>query len=428
MQERFEEELMKYHIVSLGCPKNRVDSERFAWIFRSAGYQEADSADSADVVLLNTCAFIAPATEESLEYLQELLAWKGEGPGRKIVLAGCLPGRYADDGTGGLDEIDLILGPEDWKGLSSWLGYFHPGYSGVSGSGSHRYLKIAEGCSNGCAYCTIPSIRGGFRGVSPEIILKEADMLVEQGAREIGLVAQDSGRWESGNMNLFNLAGKLAGIHRDTWFRLYYLHPAHFPSGAEELFASCPNVVPYLDIPVQHASSRILKRMGRGYDESYLRRLMEKIDSMDTEFAVRYTVITGYPGETEEDFTRLRKFLGDYSSARHIAAFQWYPEEGTLEYSRTMKNQDEVEYGTAAERLATVSAVGDALYARWDEKLEGQSVTVLSDDAETGHTVWDAPEVDCVVTFTEKVKPGSFVKVRIVESSGAVLVAEPLSE
>lgn len=419
---------MNYHIISLGCPKNRVDSERFAWVFRSAGYRETESIDSADVVLLNTCAFIAPATEESLDYLQELLAWKLEKRGRKLVLAGCLPGRYADDGSGGLDDIDLVLKPEDWKGLSGWLGFFHPGQSAVAGFGSHRYLKIAEGCSNGCAYCTIPSIRGGFRGVSADTILKEADLLVEQGAAEIGLVAQDSGNWSSSGMNLFDLAGKLAGLHPDTWIRLYYLHPAHFPAGAEKLFSNHPNVVPYLDIPVQHASSRILERMGRGYDEKALRNLMENIDSMETEFSVRYTVITGYPGETEEDFLKLRKFLGDYRSARHIAAFQWYPEEGTLEYSRTMKNKDAVEYGKASERLANISAVGDALYARWDERLEGRTTVVLADDEETGHTMWDAPEVDSVVTFTGSVKPGSPVRVRIVESSGAVLVAEPLSE
>ncbi len=402
-----------------------MDSERYQWILQRAGLTDAVNTESADLIILNTCAFIAPAAEESLDYMADLIEWKRRKEGRELVVAGCLPGRYSDDGSGGLEDIDLLLGPEDWQGLARWLGTIPPDVSLVCGTGPYRYLKIAEGCSNSCAYCTIPSIRGRFRAVDSETVLAESDLLVRQGAMELGLVAQDAGRWSSGEKNLFQLAEELAVRHPDRWIRLYYLHPAHIPDGLEELLTCHSNIVPYLDIPVQHVSSKVLKRMGRGYGEEHLRRLMDSIERINLDIAVRMTVITGYPGETHSDFQLLRTFLGDYPSLRHIAAFMWYPEEGTLEQKRTVELCDAVEYGVAASRLAELSSIGDAAYSAWDTRLEGQIVTVLADDDNSGHTLWDAPEVDSVVTFTEKVKAGTFVKSRILDSSGAVIVAEP---
>ena len=417
---------MKYHVISLGCPKNKVDSERFAWVMNSAGWTHCDQPDPSDLIILNTCAFIAPATEESLEYLSEIINWKSEKPGRRIVLAGCLPGRYSDDGSGGLEDIDLVIGPGDWRKLSSWLGAVPHGDALVSGSGSYRYLKIANGCSNGCAFCTIPSIRGGFVPRRLDSILRESDLLVEQGAKEIGLVAQDSGNWYQSGLDLAALAETLAARHPSTWWRLYYLHPLHFPHRLPEVFGKYSNVLPYVDMPVQHASDHILARMGRRHDAGTIEKIMETLDDLPMEIAVRYTVITGYPGETEADFLSLMDFLGRYRAGRHIAAFGWYPEEGTLEYSRAIDRGDSVDDSTASRRLAAISSVGDSLYSDWDERLCGRELDVLADDPLTGHTKWDAPEVDAVVSFTEPVSAGNIVRVKIVESSGAVLVAEPV--
>lgn len=419
---------MEFHVISLGCPKNRVDSERYSWVFESAGWKQTDTPETADLILLNTCAFIAPATEESLEHLNELIDWKAGSENRKLVLAGCLPGRYPDDGSGGLQDIDLILGPEDWRKLSSWLGASFRGEALVSGSGPVRFLKIAEGCSNRCAYCTIPSIRGGFTAVSPENIQREAALLADQGAIEIGLVAQDSGNWFWKGMDLTDIAERLASKHPDIRFRLYYLHPGHFPGRLIDLLHRRRNIMPYIDMPIQHASTQVLHRMGRGYGEKELRRIMDELEESTLEIAVRYTIITGYPGETDEDFHVLRNFLSDYSCGRHIAAFTWYPEEGTTEYARTIKKQDSIHPGVASERLAMLSSVGDSLYAGWDERLSGRIIDVVSDDAETGHTVWDAPEVDAVTVFTRPVSPGRIIRVRVVDSSGAVLMAEPLND
>ena len=419
---------MKFFIVSLGCPKNTVDSERFEWVLRTSGWRRAESLEDADLALLNTCAFIQPAVEESMDNLQDLLDWRREGAGRKLVLAGCLPGRYEDDGSGGLVEIDLMIGPGDWKSLASWLGRAVHGDAGIHGSGPVRFLKIAEGCDNRCAYCTIPSIRGGFVPVPRRTVLREADILVEQGAREIGIVAQDTGRWSADGSGLVELTDSLAERHPDTWFRLYYIHPAHFPEGLTGLFQRRSNVLPYVDMPVQHASTAVLKRMGRGYGEDRIRGIMETLEDCVPPVAVRYTVITGYPGETEADFQRLVRFLGDYRCGRHIAAFTWYPEEGTREYERTIRQKDAVDQGTAEERLAVISSVGDSLYESWNQRLHGMELTVLADDPWFGHTVWDTPDVDSTTEFTEEVAPGGFVRARVVEARGADILAEPLPD
>jgi len=418
----------RYHTVSLGCPKNKVDTERFSWVLNATGWEYCEDPDSADLILLNTCAFIAPATEESIEYLSDLILWKEQLAGRKLVLAGCLPGRYKDDGSGGLEDIDLVIGPGEWRKLSVWLGASILKPALISGSGSFRYLKIAEGCSNGCAYCTIPAIRGPFSPSSLDTVLEESDMLVEQGAREIGLVAQDSGSWSQSGMDICSLTRTLSERHPSVWWRLYYLHPAHFPHSLPELFVTHPNVVPYIDMPVQHASEKVLVRMGRKHTLKALEQIMEQLEESPAEIAVRYTVITGYPGETEDDFIQLRNFLGRYRCGRHIAAFTWYPEEGTLEYERAASRGDAVDDSTASYRLASLSSVGDSLYADWDDRLQGRVIDIVSDDELTGHTKWDAPEVDAVVTFTKSVEPASVIRAKVVESSGAVLVAEPLSE
>ncbi len=418
---------MKYHLISLGCPKNKVDSERFAWVMNCAGWENCLEPGQSDLIILNTCAFIAPATEESLEYISDIISWKEEKPGRKIVLAGCLPGRYSDDGSGGLEDIDLVIGPGEWRKLSAWLGNAADGPPQVSGCGSYRYLKIANGCSNGCAYCTIPAIRGAFVPERMDSILRDSDLLVQQGAREIGLVAQDSGNWHQDGTNLSALAELLAVRHPSIWWRLYYLHPLHFPEGLLEVFSRNSNVVPYIDMPIQHASDTILKRMGRKHGVEAIEKIMDQLDNSPLDIAVRYTVITGYPGETEKDFIALRDFLGRYRSGRHIAAFSWYPEEGTLEYKRAIARGDAVDDSIASRRLAAISSVGDALYADWDERLLDKELLVLADDPLTGHTKWDAPEVDAIVTFTEPVDPGKILRVKIVESSGASIVAEPLN-
>ena len=410
-----------FHIITLGCPKNQVDSEVFAGACLQAGMRLEEDPDRADLVVLNTCAFISPAVEESMERLLELLDWKAAATGRKVVLAGCLPGRYRDDGSGGLEDIDLVIGPGDAHSLARWLGV--EGFVPLQkGGGVSRFVKIAEGCSNRCSYCTIPGIRGGFRPVDPCIVLDSVSEAIRQGAREVGLVAQDTGA----HPELHRILDDATRLNPDVWFRLYYVHPRHFPSWLPGLLESRRNLAPYLDLPIQHASAPVLERMGRGYGPGDIEGIMERVECLSMPVAVRFTLITGYPGETQQDFETLRDFLGRWPSLRHIAAFSWWPEEGTREFRRVRKTRDRVPEHVAMSRLSCLSSIGESIYHSWSEKLAELPFPVLADTPCTGHSIYDAPEADIQAVFTSPVREGSVHFCRPLEGSDGSMIVEPL--
>ena len=412
-------------LLTLGCPKNEADSDSFAGCFSAAGWKIVDSSEKADLVLLNTCAFIQPAVEESLEAIAEAVEWKNCRTGRKLILAGCLPGRYRSDDSGGLEDFDLITGPGDTAELMNYLSVAD--FSGPVPVESiyHRYLKISEGCSNNCSYCTIPLIRGRRVDRSFEDILRDAGYLVEQGALEIGIVGQDTGSWKSRKGSISELVSHLASTYPDIWFRLYYIHPAHYPDGFPVLIEKYPNIMPYIDMPIQHVSDTVLERMGRHYTEKYLRTMFENFDKSDTELAVRTTVIVGYPGETDNDFDRLIAFLSDYDCLRTISAFPYWPEEGTAEYSR--KTAADLPWpDTVQSRLMEIGNVSDQIYASWAERIEGKVIEVLADTAKLGHGRLDAPVVDGVCSFDRAVEPGQIIKCRVSECFGSELLVEVL--
>jgi ribosomal protein S12 methylthiotransferase len=412
-------------VLTYGCPKNEADSDRFLRCFRRAGWGTAPGLESADLVLLNTCAFIRPAVEESLEALSSLLVWKDGAPGRRIILAGCLPGRYGDDGTGGLEEIELVAGPGDTAAIERWLGTGSgtsrtPAWKGAPS----RYLRIADGCSNRCAYCTIPLIRGGFVPVPRDEILREAALLSSEGAAEIGLVAQDSAMWNGDGTGLTGLLDELSSLYPRTWWRVYYLHPAHFPDGLVDLMESRPNVMPYVDMPVQHVSPAVLARMGRPYGPGEVRSILDRLDSARRRIAARITVISGYPGETDREADDLVAFLSGFGCIRHLVAFPWYPEEGTPECARTLQRGDAVPDHVVSGRISLLTTLSEAILADWGERLTGLTVTVLADTPDEGHTEWDAPGVDCRCLFTGPVTPGGRVTGRIVSSEGSDLLLD----
>jgi ribosomal protein S12 methylthiotransferase len=413
--------LTGFHVITLGCPKNQVDSEVLEAVCRSAGLRFRKNPDRADLVILNTCAFIAPAVEESLERLGDVLAWKASGIGRKVVLAGCLPGRFPDDGSGGLEDIDLVIKPGEAPRLARWLGASLASPL-QEGRGVSRFVKIAEGCGNNCSYCTIPMIRGPFRPADSREIEKSVEQVVGQGAREVGLVAQDSGS----HPDLTAILDRVTSSHPDVWFRLYYLHPAHFPRGILKLLENRRNLAPYVDLPIQHASGRVLERMGRGYGPGRIIRIMEDLEGLSREVAVRFTVITGYPGETAGDFSALESFLGRWRSLRHIAAFPWWPEEGTREYIRAAAAGDAVPGPEVSRRLAALSSLGECLYQSWTERLAESVFPVLADSPGEGHSCYDSPESDPPAEFTRPVEPGRTYECRLVEGHDGFMVVEPL--
>ncbi len=411
--------MKSFHVITLGCPKNQVDSEVLAGVCLDAGLRCVKNPGRADLLILNTCAFISPAVDESLEKLNELLDWKAAGENRKVVLAGCLPARYPDDGSGGLEEIDLVLKPGEQTRFSEWLGAASATHR-QAGGGVCRFVKIAEGCGNNCSYCTIPMIRGPFRPYEAKAVLDSIDDVARQGAREIGIVAQDTGA----HPGLAELLEKATRSHPDIWFRLYYIHPAHFPRDLPGLFESRMNLAPYLDLPIQHSSPSVLRRMGRGYGPETLSRIMDTIEGLSRPVAVRFTVITGYPGETDEDFSRLEDFLGRWPSLRHIAAFSWWPEEGTEEYARAARAEDSVPEHIARQRLFALSSLGEGIYHSWIDRLSGSVFPVMADTRLTGHSCYDAPEADLQATFTRPCVPGSIMECRLVEGSSSGMVVE----
>ncbi len=411
-------------VLTLGCPMNEVDSDRFAQCFSRAGWDITEDPDSADLILLNTCAFIEPAVEESVDTISSLLAWKSEVHGRKLILAGCLPGRYGDDGSGGLEDFELVAGPGDMTALESWLGLPESGRFHLRKGRPSRYLRIADGCSNRCAYCTIPLIRGDFRPVDRETILADSHDLVDAGAMEIGLVAQDSAMWSQDGAGLEDLVCELAELYPDTWWRVYYLHPAHFPEGLPGLFEAHDNIMPYVDMPIQHVAPAILERMGRSYGPDDLHRILENLEHCKRRISTRITVIAGYPGETDSEFGQLIDFLSGHECIRNLVAFPYYPEEGTVEYRRMRERGDGIPQHVTTSRLSLLSTLSETMIADWGAWLLGREITVLADTESSGHTVWDAPFVDCGCLFTHECEPGLLVSGRVTECKGSDIVLE----
>lgn len=410
-------------IRTLGCPKNSVESELFAGIFSRAGWAVSDDPESSDLLLLNTCAFIAPAVEESLEAFYQAEEWRNRRVGRRLVLAGCLPGRFRDDGSGGLESVDLLLLPGEFSRLSGYLGTQGGPCGQLPLEGRIlRYLRIADGCDNRCAYCTIPSIRGPFRPERRETILARAGEMVESGASEIGLVAQDSSMWRDGGTGLVQLADELAGTWESVWWRLYYIHPAHFPEELPGLFARRHNVMPWLDLPVQHSSGDLLRRMGRPYGREKLERILDLVDSEGLDIALRATVIAGYPGEGDADFDDLCEFLSGARALRSLVAFPYYDEEGTLEHSRAASR---IPGDVTAYRLSVLGSIGDAAAAAWAARLGLGPLEVLAETSRTGHGRFDAPAVDGRCTFSRRVTPGKVYSCRVDEFTGLDMTVTP---
>ena len=413
-------------IVTLGCPKNEADSDAFAGLLEASGWRVVEDPSMASMLIVNTCAFIEPAVEESLEIMRQAEEWKDEKPNRRLVLAGCLPGRYDADDTPGLESFDLVIGPGDSAGLAGYLGS-EPGHVPVpAGNRVNRYLKVSEGCSNNCAYCTIPLIRGSRRDRPVDEILRDAGSLAEQGASEIGIVGQDTAAWRSGETGVEGLVEMLAQRYPGIWFRLYYLHPAHFPRGFLNVVSKHENVMPYIDMPIQHVSDSVLRRMGRPYGGEYLKELFQQFQNMSFQLSVRTTVIAGYPGETEEDFQELLASLRSYNCTRTLAVFPYSPEAGTPEYFRTAP-EDVVPDEAVQSRLSRLGDVSDGLNAVWADRLDGRTMEVLADEPMTGHTVYDAPVVDGACCLNRSVEPGSIVKCLLSGSAGADFEAEVMN-
>ena len=443
-------------LISLGCPKNLVDAEVMLGLLEAAGYRLVAAPEEAEVLVVNTCAFIEPAVEEALDALLDLGELKRSGSLRALVCSGCLPQRYGEELLEELPEVDVFLGPGAMPHIVEAVGaalrgerrlirapldYLYAADTPRVRTGAEwaAYVKIAEGCDHRCAYCTVPALRGAYRSRLPEDVQREVKRLAAEGVREMVLIAQDTSYYGRDLHPRRSLAELLRGLGEvlgtvcaDSgvgaggelpWLRLMYLHPAHLTRELLEAMAATPGVVPYLDLPLQHAAPAVLRRMGRaGSGESYL-RLIRRIRQDVPGAALRTTFIVGFPGETEADFQELLEFV-EQARFDRLSAFRYWPEEGTP--AATLPDQVPLE--VADERLEALLQAQEKLSLANNQALIGQRLRVLVEQVEAdeavGRSYRDAPEVDGVVKvlrgsvdrgeWERMLQPGRFVEAEVI--------------
>jgi ribosomal protein S12 methylthiotransferase len=435
---------MKVHLTTLGCPKNQVDSELMLGMLAEAGVPIADRAEEAECLVVNTCAFIDRAREESVRTILELAQLKESGRARALIVTGCLTQRYGGEIMREMPEIDGILGTAELPrivelvrqaaGRHDWATSAPPGYLYdattprlVSARVPYAYVKIAEGCDMGCTFCAIPQFRGRHRSRPLRDIVAEVDNLARRGIQEAILVSQDTlayGRDLPGHAGIGELLLAL-GDTRMPWIRPMYLHPAHVNEGLIATWARA-RVVPYLDLPVQHGDDGVLRAMRRAVTARRMKDIVARFREAIPGLTVRTTVLVGFPGESDTAFQNLLEFVDDVRFDR-LGVFTYSPEEGTPSPAFA----DQVPAETAAERAGAVQELQDGIAWERHTALIGTVQEVLVDGpSEDPAFAWEArvagqaPEIDGVVYLRGTFEPGRFARVRIVEVEGYELVGE----
>ncbi len=434
---------MKILLVSLGCDKNRVDSEYMLGRLTEAGHLITDDENEAEVVIVNSCCFIGDAKEESINTILEMAELKKTAALKRLIVTGCLAQRYADDIKRELPEVDAVIGTtayddivaavndtgfvEDMKSIDRMV----PSSKRIiSGESYISYLKIAEGCDRHCTYCVIPSVRGAYRSVPMEELVKEAEYLAENGTRELILVAQETtlyGKDIYGEKKLHVLLEKLAEIEDIGWIRVMYCYPEEIYDELLLTMARLDKVVNYLDIPVQHASDRILKAMGRKTTGKQILSVLKKIRKILPDAALRTSLITGFPGETEEDVDKLEKFVKEARFTR-LGVFTYSKEEGTP----AAKMDGQVPEREKKKRRSRIMKLAGKISEERGKELVGKVLPVMIDgyipDEEVyiGRTAQDAPDIDgSIFVFSDdKLMSGEIVNVLVTKSKKYDLIGE----
>lgn len=438
---------MKILFVSLGCDKNLVDSEMMLGMLREKGYSFTDDETEADIVVVNTCCFINDAKEESINTLLEMAQLKDDGQIQALIAAGCLAQRYREEIQQEIPQVDAILGTtaidqivatvEDvlaGKGQNHYRDINAAPVTGhkriVTTGGHFAYLKIAEGCDKHCTYCIIPKVRGNYRSVPMEELIKEASELAENGVRELILVAQETTLYGVdlyGQKMLPKLLQELAKISGIYWIRILYCYPEEITDELIEVIASEPKVCHYLDIPIQHASDRILKRMGRRTDNEQLRSIITKLREAIPDICLRTTLITGFPGETEEDHEELMNFVDEMEFDR-LGVFTYSQEEDTP----AAIMPDQIEEEVKQQRQDELMELQQEIAFEKAEDMTGRVLTVMvegkiaDEDAYVTRTYRDAPNVDgyLFLNTTATLMTGDFVEVLVTDSNEYDLIGE----
>ena len=438
---------MNILFISLGCDKNLVDTEVMLGLLASKGHQMVDDERDADVIVINTCCFIHDAKEESIQNILEMAELKKEGRLRALIVTGCLAQRYKEEIIEEIPEVDAVLGTTSYDKILDAIdealkGHHHVEMADIDAlpyvdtkrlvtTGGHfAYLKIAEGCDKHCTYCIIPKIRGNFRSVLMERLIKEAEELAEQGVKELILVAQETtlyGKDIYGEKSLHKLLKELCKIAGIQWIRILYCYPEEITDELIQVMKEEKKICHYLDLPIQHASDEILKRMGRRTSKAQLKEIIGKLREEIPDITLRTTLITGFPGETEEQHEELMEFVDEMEFDR-LGVFTYSPEEDTP--AALMDNQIEEE--VKEDRQAELMELQQDIAFDLAEDMIGKEVLVLiegkvaDENAYVGRTYKDAPNVDGLifVNTEEELMSGDFARVKVTGALEYDLIGE----
>lgn len=436
---------MKIGVVSLGCPKNLVDSETMLGLIHEENYEITNDPSEAEIIIVNTCGFIESAKEESINTILQMAEYKKSGSCKYIIVTGCLSQRYAEELFNELPEADAIAGVEVYDEIGSIIKRVMNGERFIMLERSKpdviytsketflprilttpsytAYLKIAEGCDNCCSYCAIPKIRGPYRSKPMEQVLKEAKALADNGVKELIVVAQDTTRYgedlPGGKLLLADLLKELNKIKSLKWIRVMYCYPNNFTDELIETFASLDKVCKYVDLPLQHASNRLLASMNRYDTREEVETLLAKLRKRIPGIVIRTTFIVGFPGETDADFEELKEFV-EQQRFENAGVFAYSQEEGTVAGAMPNQIPDEIKQERYHELMALQAQISEEIH----KDTEGQTLEVLVEGIEEdgsglhyGRSYREAPDIDGLV-FIENpgdIKPGCFVKVNILQ-------------
>lgn len=437
----------KIGMISLGCPKNQVDAEHMLALMDAEGWEIVDYVDGCDAVIVNTCGFIDDAKKEAIENILDMVELKKEGVISKIIVTGCLAQRYKDEIVKEIPEVDAVIGigangdiiktvEEVMSGVDTIENY--PPQCDLPLEGQRilttphywAYLKIGEGCSNRCTYCTIPSIRGNMRSRSMENVIDEAKQLAESGVKELILIAQDTTSYGLdlyGELKLPELLNELCKIDSIEWIRLLYCYPDRITDELIETMKNQEKVVNYIDLPLQHADDKILKAMNRRGDQALIRNVISKLRTEIPDVVIRTTFIVGFPGEGEEEFETLAEFVNEIEFDR-LGVFTFSPQEGTPAFEM----EDQVDEDIKTRRGEVIMQDQYSIMEEKNNEKIGKTYRVVVEDYDgysdsyTGRTYMDAPEIDGLVKFTshKDLDIGDFVDVEIFDVEDYDLIGE----
>lgn len=446
--------LKKLGVISLGCSKNLVDTEMMVGILRDAGYELTDELAEAQVIIINTCTFIDPAKDESIQTILQAAEYKNTGACEKLVAAGCLTQQYKESLGKEIPEIDIFIGTDSWQHVLEAVeeSYANNGekiYKFDTAPCEHEeliprqtltpkysaYVKIAEGCSNGCTFCYIPYVRGQMRSRPIPSIVHEVRRLTEEGVREFNLIAQDLscyGRDLNNGTNLAKLLKELVKIKDLKWIRLFYLYPTYFDEELLNIIVSEDKICKYVDIPLQHISDSILQRMHRKDSSDSIKKLLRKLRNVTPRMTVRTTFMVGFPGETRADFDELLDFIKEVRFD-NVGAFTYSPQDGTP----AARMQDQIDDQIKEDRYHELMSVQAKISEENDRNLIGTETEVLVEELVNdgaghiqakGRASFQAPEVDgnVYVENPNGVHVGDFIRVRISDGYAYDLIAEQI--